>query len=100
MIEDLAVGKTKDGATDGAEPAIAGDVTSRARKVRCPIGLHHKSSLATEEARIKGRADAVVGTWRRQALGCAAASTEHALRRWPFDAERGPGRCALEAGAP
>jgi hypothetical protein len=34
MIEDLPVGNTKDGAAGGAEPAIASDVASGARKVR------------------------------------------------------------------
>src|SRR4029078_5079073 len=53
MLEDLSVGETKDGAADGAEPAIAGDVTRRARGVRSPIGLHHQSRLLTEEVEDK-----------------------------------------------
>jgi hypothetical protein len=54
MIEDLPVGKTKDGAADGAEPAITGDIASGAREVRCPISFDHESGLAAEEVEDKG----------------------------------------------
>jgi invasion protein IalB len=49
MMEDLPVGKTKNGATDSAEPAITGDVASGAWEVGCPIGFNHESCLAAEE---------------------------------------------------